>query len=345
MKLKHFTLSCLVLIAIILPILSGCRKNTVETIPLKSVTEVVAEIPNLTILNAALIKTGLADTLKKARLFTVFAPNDLAFQTLSPPFNSIAAINALAAGDPAISTLRTMLSFHIFGGKLSTAAMQTGLSLNRTLTLKGGADSLFISKSQTSPQVVSVNGAQVTEANREATYNGFVHIVNKVIFPPTGNIVQSALAAGNFKILLAALAKTGLQDDLEAPGPFTVFAPTDSTFIITLRSLNNTITNEATALNFINNTLSNSSTPNITTLTNSLLYHVTQGRLYASAMVADNIPNRNTLLTNRTLAFTYPGGAVQIVGTGNANQPATVKKADIQTTNGVIHTIDRVLLP
>jgi uncharacterized surface protein with fasciclin (FAS1) repeats len=342
MKRIYFTQLIGSLLIIGIFILAGCKKNTTETVPTKPVSEVIAETPNLTILNAALLKTGLADTLRLARLYTIMAPSDSAFQAMPAPYNSIAGINGLGTAE--VNALRTLLMYHVFYGKVNTFQLQTGLQTNRILTLNEGMDSLFFSKSVS--RVVSVNGARVTEANREATYNGFIHIINKVLSLPTGNLIQTAAATANLKIVSAALTKTGLATDLSAAGPFTVFAPTDSAFTVTLKSLNGSITDETSALNFVNNTLSGSSTPNTTALANILRYHVINGRLYSNAIAADSLKTARTLYNNQTVAFTYPAtGVVNITGAANGNQVSAVKTADSNTKNGVIHTINRVLLP
>ncbi len=342
MKRHYFTQCILVVLIPGVFWVTACKKNTPETIPSKPVTEVIAETPNLTILNAALLKTGLADTLKLARLFTIFAPSDSAFQQM-PPYNSVTGINGLSATE--VASLKTTLLYHILeNNSFSTFQIQTGLQTNRILTAKGGTDSLFFSKSTSN--IVSVNGSRITEANREATYNGIIHIINKVLMLPTGDIVQTATATPTLKIVSAALVKTGLDDDLKAAGPFTVFAPTDSAFTVTLKNLNNTITDEASALNFVANTLNSSSTPNTATLATILRYHVAAGRLYSNAIAADSLKTATTLNNNQTITFTYPDkGVVKITGAGNLNQVSNVKTTDIQTTNGVVHTIDRVLLP
>ncbi len=321
---------------------TGCKKNTTETIPNKSVTEVIVERPNLTILNAALVKTGLADSLKLARLYTVLAPSDSAFQALPAPYNSVAGMTGL--NDTQVTELKKLLMFHMFYGKYNTFQIQTGLQTNRVLTLNAGTDSLFFSKSVS--RVASVNGARITEANIDATYNGFIHIINKVLMIPTGNLVQTATATSNLKIVSAALTKTGLNDDLSAAGPFTLFAPTDSAFTATLKSLNGSITDEASALNFVNTTLSGSSTPSTTTLTRILQYHTFNGRLYSNAISVDTLKTATSLYAGKTVSFTYPSaGVVNVTGLANGGQASNVKTADINTTNGVIHTINRTLLP
>jgi uncharacterized surface protein with fasciclin (FAS1) repeats len=307
--------------------------------------DLIGEEPGLSILNAALQKTNLDDTLLLNRAYTLFAPSDTAFRALPAPFNSTASITALADNDPNVQTLYSVLRFHVLAGQFAVESFQTGSNVNRTLPLRGGTDSLFFSKSIS--RVFSVNGARVIDGNIAATTNGnFIHIINKVLLPPTGDLLQTLAATPNLRIATAALNRTGIANGLRAPGVFTVFAPTDSAFTAILRSLNPAVTDETTALSFVNNTLSGSSTPNTAALSDILLYHAAAGRYYSRAVAADSLRNLPTLLAGRTLALTAPARDVlSVTGAGNGGQAASLRTADIPATNGVIHAVNRVLLP
>jgi uncharacterized surface protein with fasciclin (FAS1) repeats len=134
---------------------------------------------------------------------------------------------------------------------------------------------------------------------------------------PTNNIVQTAASTGQFKTLLALATKAGLADDLQAAGPLTVLAPTDAAFRrvpkATLRAVQR----------------------NPKLLRRVLLYHVIKGSVPASTVV--------TLRSARTLA----GPRVKIrVASGRVRvNNARVVTTDVMASNGVIHVIDRVLIP
>jgi uncharacterized surface protein with fasciclin (FAS1) repeats len=132
-----------------------------------------------------------------------------------------------------------------------------------------------------------------------------------------GNIVETASAAGSFKTLLALATRAGLADDLASPGPLTVFAPTDAAFrkvpAATLRKLK----------------------ANPALLKRVLLYHVVAGKVTASKVVA--------LRSAKTLAG--PSVRIRVTGKTVRINNAKVTSADVAATNGVIHVIDRVLLP
>ena len=135
---------------------------------------------------------------------------------------------------------------------------------------------------------------------------------------PTADIVDSAVAAGDFTTLVAAVEAAGLVDALKGEGPFTVFAPTDAAFAAlpagTLESL-----------------LADPSGD----LTQILLYHVVPGQVMA-ADVTDGL--QATTLQGGVVTFTVADGGVKI-------NDANIVVTDIAATNGVIHVIDAVILP
>lgn len=131
------------------------------------------------------------------------------------------------------------------------------------------------------------------------------------------NIVQTAVAAGQFKTLAKLLTRAGLANALQQPGPFTVFAPTDAAFKkVPKKTLNILMHNKAR-------------------LKALLLYHVVAGNVTAADVV------------KLSSAKTLNGKAVRIRVSG-ANvfvNSAKVTKPDVMASNGIIHVINRVLLP
>ena len=131
------------------------------------------------------------------------------------------------------------------------------------------------------------------------------------------NLVQTAVAAGRFTTLASLLQRAGLAGTLEGKGPFTVFAPTDTAFAkvpkATLASL----------------------AKNKAKLRGVLLYHVVRGRVTAAQVM--KLHSAKTL-EGKSLTIRIVGGKVIVGG-------ATVVKANVVASNGVIHVIDRVLIP
>ncbi|MBD3677253.1 MAG: fasciclin domain-containing protein [Rhodobacteraceae bacterium] len=132
------------------------------------------------------------------------------------------------------------------------------------------------------------------------------------------SIVETAVSAGNFTTLAAALEAAGLVETLQGEGPFTVFAPTDAAFAALPEG-----------------TLEELLKPeNKDKLTAILTYHVVPGKV----MSGD--------LTDDMTAATVQGSEVMIdLDNGVMVDEATVVQADIETSNGVIHVIDQVILP
>ena len=133
------------------------------------------------------------------------------------------------------------------------------------------------------------------------------------------DIVDTAVAAGSFKTLAAALQAAGLVDTLKGAGPFTVFAPTDAAFAkLPAGTVENLLKPE-----------------NKAKLTAILTYHVVPGRVPAARVTGmSSAPTVN----GKPLAIATDNGTVTVGG-------ARVVKADIFCTNGVIHVIDTVMLP
>mgnify|MGYP002629078889 CR=1 FL=1 len=136
---------------------------------------------------------------------------------------------------------------------------------------------------------------------------------------PSKDIVGTAVSAGSFKTLTAALEAAGLVETLKGNGPFTVFAPTDEAFAKlpdgTVKSL--------------------LKPENKQQLTSILTYHVVAGNVKAADVI--KLSSAKTL-NGQSVTIKVVEGKVLING-------ATVVKADIAATNGTIHVIDTVLMP
>ncbi|MEM7724065.1 MAG: fasciclin domain-containing protein [Pseudomonadota bacterium] len=132
------------------------------------------------------------------------------------------------------------------------------------------------------------------------------------------DIVDTAVEAGSFETLVAAVQAAGLVETLKGDGPFTVFAPTDEAFAALP---------EGTVEDLLK-------PENLETLTAILTYHVVPGKV----MSGD--------LSNGMEAATVEGSDVTIMTDGGVTvEGASVVTADIETSNGVIHVIDQVILP
>ena len=129
------------------------------------------------------------------------------------------------------------------------------------------------------------------------------------------DIVDTAVGAGNFKTLVAAVQAAGLVDTLKGPGPFTVFAPTDEAFAKIPKAKLDALLKDKKAL------------------TKILTYHVVAGKV----MAADVKPGKVKTVQGSTITLATKGGVTV--------NKAKVVAADVTADNGVIHAIDTVIMP
>lgn len=139
------------------------------------------------------------------------------------------------------------------------------------------------------------------------------------------DIVDTAVAAGDFKTLATALTAAGLVETLKGPGPFTVFAPTDAAFAKLPAGTLQTLLADPKGK-----------------LTQILTYHVVKGKVLAADVVGLDGKSVTTV-QGGTLKVQVAGGKVSLVDATGAT--VGVVKTDIMASNGVIHVLDGVLLP
>ena len=205
--------------------------------------------------------------------------------------------------------LSDILLYHVVAGNVPASAVTECMSANAV----NGQPLAF-----TVNGGVMVNDANVTLADVNSS-NGVIHVIDKVLMPTDtpNDIPRTASCTGNHTSLVSAVIQAGLLETLEGDGPFTVFAPTDQAFAdagIDLAALD---TPEGQA-----------------TLSGILLYHV----------VGANVPASN--VTDCMSATTVNGNPLSFtVGTGVMVNGANVTATDVPTSNGIIHVIDKVLMP
>jgi uncharacterized surface protein with fasciclin (FAS1) repeats len=134
---------------------------------------------------------------------------------------------------------------------------------------------------------------------------------------PKSDIVETAVAAGNFTTLVSLVKQAGLAEALSAPGPYTVFAPTDAAFRKVPKKTLKALGKDKAKLKAV------------------LLYHVAEGRLAAKRVV-----KRTSIktLNGASLRVRTPGDNVFV-------NKSKVVTADVRASNGIIHAINRVLIP
>ena len=266
----------------------------------KSIVDIAVEDGRFTTLVAAVQAAGLAETLSGEGSFTVFAPTDDAFAALPE-----GTVEALLADIPALTDI---LLYHVVDGKVMASDV---VALSNAMTLQGQYVDILVEDGK-----VMIDNAEVIITDIEAS-NGVIHVIDAVILPESRDIVDIAVEDGRFTTLVAAVQAAGLVDALKGEGPLTVFAPTDDAFAALPEG-----TVEALLAD-------------IPALTDILLYHVVDGKVMASDVVA--LSNAMTL-QGQYADILVEDGKVML-------DNAQVIITDIEASNGVIHVIDTVILP
>ena len=293
---------------------SSCKKDKEEMVQDKTIVDLVVGDNNFSLLKAALVQANLTDLLASKGPFTVFAPNNQAF--VSAGLDTEAKIKALP-----VETLKKILSYHVVSQKIASSSI--AMANNTPVKTAANVD-VFVTKNSSG---VFVNGAAVVQADVMAS-NGVIHVINTVLMPPSGNIVEVAQGNANFSLLVAAVLRasqggTNVAEVLSGAGPLTVFAPTNQAFI---------------NAGFANAAAIQAADPAV--LTSILTYHVIAGRVFSSDLTEGAKP---ATVNGATVSISLSGGA-KVKGNKNATA-ATISSANMVTTNGVIHVIDQVLLP
>lgn len=282
-----------------------------------TITGIAKTNSNLSILVQALVKADLATTLQGVGPFTVFAPTNKAFEDFlkTTPYATL--------NDVPKDVLTQILLNHVVSGNVKSTDLSTGYI--KTLAKGTASTTNNLSMFVNTASGVKLNGvATVTTANVMAS-NGVIHVVDKVIGLPT--IVTHATANPNFTSLVGALTGAGQPDFvsiLSGTGPYTVFAPTNDAF---------------TALNteLAPGGIAGVSTANLTKV---LTYHVANGNVLATSLTEGQVVS--TLQTPQTFTIQLTGGAkIKDVN----NRISTITATDVQCSNGVIHVLNKVLLP
>ena len=308
---------------------AACGDNTDEPTPeeSKSIAAIAQETPALStlvsVVQFASDNGDLLSLISDPGTLTVFAPTNAAFDKLAMELTgnggATAADLLTEANKP---LLRSVLQYHVLASEVFAADIPFG----RAITTAQGA--IFKIDSGATPTIVDGRNrvAGITATDIDAS-NGVVHLIDKVILPPDKTIVETAVAIASgspaeFSILVDAVVAADLAGTLSGPGPFTVFAPTDAAFAALLGELQ--ISKEALLADKA-------------LLTKVLTYHVVPARVLA-AEVPMNAPI--TTVETGTISINP-----QLHITDARSRQAQIVATDTFASNGVIHVIDKVILP
>lgn len=316
----------MILVAATATLVAACGGGDDDNTPAPGNLAQVATDNGFTALVAAADKAGLVPALSDpSASLTVFAPTDAAFGALATSLG-FADANAMVAALDA-TTLAKILTYHVLPSRKDAAALAAGGPTEATLYQFPGTTPATVAVDASSGVKVTdaaLNTATVTTADVGAS-NGVIHIIDKVLVPPgVLNVVQMAQTNPEFSTLVEAVVAADLAPTLSATGPYTVFAPTNAAFVAALGDLRLT-KDELLA------------SPSLGAI---LTYHVLTGEVLAADVVALPKPAVVTTLNGATFSI---GADLGI--TDSAGRTATLLATDVIGSNGVIHVIDKVLLP
>jgi uncharacterized surface protein with fasciclin (FAS1) repeats len=300
-------------------VLTACGSSSDETPgPTQNIVQIAQANPDFSILVEAVVAADLVGTLSGPGPFTVFAPNNAAFGALLTELD--VTKEELLANK---GLLTAVLTYHVLDIKVLKSQIPLGKAIS---PLGGGFFKIYAEGSAVKIQDGRNRTGNVVATDVQAT-NGVVHVLDRVILPPNKNIVDTAVALASatpaeFTILVEAVLTAGLADALSGPGTFTVFAPTDAAFAALLAELG--VTKDEL---FANTAL----------LTEVLTYHVIAGRVLKADVVPGDQP--------ATLQGEFFSISSSLVITDKRARTANIVGTDVFTSNGVIHVLDKVILP
>ncbi len=278
-----------------------------------TISEVILFDPEYTILTAALRKAELLNTVSTTDNLTLFAPDNAGFLA--------AGITSLDGLDK--EALTPVLLYHVLGAKV----LSSQLPADGMATTLNSSEKIYLG--YLNDGVVLINGlTQITAVDMEKS-NGVVHKINRTLVPPAGDIVDIAIAMADmgddseFTVLVSLLASETYADvtaAIKAADNITVFAPTDAAF---------------NAIAEVIPTLTEAQ------ITSILQYHAVGARVFSTDLVSGQVV---TTLNTQTLKVNIVDGAVSLTDKSDGDD-ANVIQVNVQGSNGVIHVIDKVLLP
>lgn len=242
---------------------------------------------------------------------TLFAPTNAAFE---------------AAGIIDVNGQDAVLTYHVLDATITAAQLPTTMGAAAEVQAIGGN---FYLSNNGGP--VTINGSTTVTMTDITGSNGVVHVIDNVLIPPTQNIVEivSEFASGDpgeFTLLAAALSRAGLLDTFEGTGPFTVFAPTDMAFM---------------NAGFADVDAINAASPE--DLAPILTHHVVKAnaRVFSSDLSDGNVE----MLNDQNVGINLSNLTIQ--DAAGSTPPASLIPSllNVHATNGVVHVIDKVLLP
>ncbi len=311
----------------------------VKLFPKPTLVELVDGTDDLSLLKEALEKADLTDALSETGPFTLFAPTNAAinqlFEILGDGYDSFDDFDNFLE----VQVLEKILLYHVVPDNLSTLALTPGtlptLLPGNTLETANVGDTFVVKDA-------SGTDANIVNADNEAS-NGYVHHIDKILIPQelidlvgdTESVTDKTIKelveeSPELSFLKTALEITGLLEVLDAEGPYTVFAPSNEVLTSLFPLFGNSISSMGDF----------DTTQEIALLREVLLYHVLPEKLVESDF---KVADLETLSGVNTLALiNHSSGFSLLDATGFE---ATFLTNDITAKNGIVHMVDRILVP
>lgn len=301
--------SSILMLSVALLLFTSCEKDEEVTPDItNTIVDVALSDPQFSTLVSALQRTNLVSTLQSDGPFTVFAPTNAAFAQLGVDLTTISD-----------SDLTNILLYHVLPGQVRSTDLaegQTYATTASTAAPNANQLSILIERASTG---VTLNGSSVVTAADVIADNGVIHVIDQVVTPL--DVVGHAAANDNFTSLVSALsaAPGDLVNVLSGNGPFTVFAPLNSAFEAIAETVAGLTSDQ---------------------LASVLTYHVVGGSNVRSTDLVDNMVVET--VNGQTFTIDLENGATI---TDQSGQTSQIILTDVQATNGVIHVLEKVIIP
>lgn len=293
---------------------TSCDKRMDEqAMPEKlSIAGKLATSPNFSLIQAAVVQSGLHSILDSPGTYTFFAPSNEAMLASGMTLDKI-------KNTPTVQ-LKKIISYHLLPIRLFLSDFRPGVYYNEITV---GGDTSFVIKNE---QGLFVNGIKIGQTD-VLQRNGIIHVASQLLLPAEGDLmevvsVDTSLSMFNAALLRTANGGTDLTNALVCGCKFTLFAPTNDAFKIAgyknLESIENTAYSKIVSL---------------------LSYHITKERVFSNEWSN----GMNALMINNKFITMYQNGNDFMIKGEKNEFPIKIIKQNTMAKHGIIHTIERLI--
>ena len=287
--------------------IASCEKNNpINNPPPVNIADMIAGNPEFSMMESAIVRSGLETQIRNAPDITFFLADNAAFQN--------AGIDQTYLDNLSVDDLTALVLYHEVDHSINSSEFPLGDTITTVSNLH-----VF---SNVNDNGIYINGIRIKTADIQAT-NGIVHMLEKALVPPTGSLYDFVLGNPDLSLMKAAIDKAGLASTLQNGGKLTLFAPTDAAF---------NAAGYMTVTDIIN--------ANQDTITRIVKDHIVPTEFFKADFIAGVI--LKNLQGNELVVSAIPPS---ISLTGSAQPVSTVTSFDLLSKNGVAQIVDNVILP